>query len=96
MLWVSSESVKEVHERAHTWIVDGAFTQDHALKLLQQSLQDCGDHYWPKYIIFILSKSDYDCCHRVFYTWLQQDLSELIKCVFLSSVQGEVSGLQAQ
>ena len=69
--------------------------QDCALKLLQQSLQDCSDHHWSRYIIFILSKSDCDCDYRVFYTQLQQDLSELIKCVFLSGVQGEVSGLQA-
>ena len=96
MLWVPSESAKKVHKRAHAWIVDSVFAQDCALKLLQQSLQDCGDHYWSRYIVFILSKGNCDCAHRVFYTWLQQDLSELIKCVFLSGVQDEASGLQAQ
>ena len=96
MLWVLSESAEKVHERAHTWIISGAFVQDYVLKLLQQSLQGCSNHHWSKYIIFILSKSDYDYDHRVFYTQLQQDSSELIKHVFLSSVQGEVSGLQAQ
>ena len=95
MLWVSNKSTEKVHERAHTWIVSSVFVQDHVLKLLQQSLQGCGDYYWSRYITFILSKSDCDCDYRVFYTQLQQDLSELIKCVFLSGVQGEVSGLQA-
>ena len=95
MLWVLSKSTEKVHERAHAWIVDSMFTQDHVPKLLQQSLQGCGNYHWSRYIIFILSKSDCDCDHRVFYTYLQQDLSELIKHVFLSGVQGEVSGLQA-
>ena len=45
MLWVLSKSTKKVHERAYAWIVDGVFTQDYVLKLLQQSLQDCSNHH---------------------------------------------------
>ena len=71
MLWVSSKSAEKVHERAHVWIVGSVFAQDCVLKLLQQSLQNCDDHHWSRYITFVLSKSDCDCAHRVFYTQLQ-------------------------
>ena len=35
MLCVLNKSAEKVHERAHAWIIDDAFTQDCVLKLLQ-------------------------------------------------------------